>query len=162
MPQLDVSTFASQLFWLFISLTFLYGILSAFFLPKLSAIVEGREKKIAEDLARAEALRFDAEHAKEHYESALREAQAKAGALISERHKAAVSEDIVRHQEMDDVLGKRMHEAEMRLMEKSRAAKQELSSVSAQLASQIVAKLTHNAPKEDAVRKVIEKELSQG
>ncbi|MBN8530536.1 MAG: hypothetical protein J0L97_01565 [Alphaproteobacteria bacterium] len=161
MPQLDFSTFPSQLFWLLISLCFLYGLLSAFFLPKLSAIVEGRQQKIEGDLALAETLRTEAEQAKQHYEQALHEAQTRAGALLAERHKAAVSEEIVRNQELDDVISDRLHEAEMRLMEERKKAIKELSSVSVKLASQIVSKLTKSEPEEKAVRAVIEK-VSQG
>ena len=50
MPQLDFSTFLPQIFWLFVSLTFLYIILSRYGLPRVSDVIEERKDIIAQDI----------------------------------------------------------------------------------------------------------------
>lgn len=61
MPQLDVSTFPSLLFWLSISFILLYVGLKFFILPPLERIFEERERSIENLLAKAEDLQKKAE-----------------------------------------------------------------------------------------------------
>jgi len=46
MPQLDISTYPSLIFWLFISFGLVYVSLSYFFLPKLKKTFQERQEKI--------------------------------------------------------------------------------------------------------------------
>lgn len=67
MPQLDLSTFIPQLFWLFLSFGLLYYLLSKFCLPQLTNIFVRRELQMSEDmkaayLAKDEALRLKVEY----------------------------------------------------------------------------------------------------
>ena len=61
MPQLDFTTFIPQLFWLFLSLSFLYVILSRIALPRISDVIEERNDTITDDLDEAKALSIEAE-----------------------------------------------------------------------------------------------------
>lgn len=61
LPQLDVSTFPMQLFWLAISFALLYLLLSRITLPRLRRMVGRRDELIGGDLERAEQLRNEAE-----------------------------------------------------------------------------------------------------
>lgn len=56
MPQLDPSSFASQIFWLIIAFTMLYFFMSKFFVPRISQIVDGRENSVKANLETAEKL----------------------------------------------------------------------------------------------------------
>lgn len=56
MPQLDTSTFLSQIFWLVITFTALYWYLQRFILPKLGGIISRRALKAADDLEQANTL----------------------------------------------------------------------------------------------------------
>lgn len=56
MPQLDPSSFASQIFWLIIAFTMLYFFMSKFFVPRISKIVDGRENSVKSNLETAEKL----------------------------------------------------------------------------------------------------------
>ena len=48
MPQFDIFSFFSQIFWVFTGFTFFYLILSFFLLPSLSAILKVRKHKLAQ------------------------------------------------------------------------------------------------------------------
>src|SRR5690606_28063422 len=50
LPQLDVSTFPSQLFWLFVSFGIMYMIFSRRTLPEISGVLENRQSHIQGDL----------------------------------------------------------------------------------------------------------------
>ncbi|MGE3740510.1 MAG: hypothetical protein AB7I59_13525, partial [Geminicoccaceae bacterium] len=60
LPQLDASTFPSQIFWLIVSFATLCWLLSRKALPRVSDILEARQSRISSDLDQAAALRNEA------------------------------------------------------------------------------------------------------
>ena len=64
MPQLDFSTFMPQIFWLFVSLSILYLILSKYALPRVSDVIEERKDILAHDID--EAKKIQREYYKKH------------------------------------------------------------------------------------------------
>ena len=78
LPQLDPSTFQTQLFWLFIFFTVLYMVFSKKNLPEISAVVENRRTRIQNDLDAAEKLKTEANSVKQTYEEGMAKAQAQA------------------------------------------------------------------------------------
>ena len=71
MPQLDPTSFSSQLFWLTVSFVALYMLLARFLLPRVKSLLEMRAKTIESDIEQAERLKSEAERASEQYEKAL-------------------------------------------------------------------------------------------
>ena len=60
MPQLDISTFPNQIFWLVVTLVAIYLILSRVALPRIGAILAERQGVITSDIAAAEDLKAKA------------------------------------------------------------------------------------------------------
>ena len=88
MPQLDFTTFIPQLFWLFISLSVLYLMLSRIALPRISDVIEERKDTITDDLDEAKALSIEAESVVEDLRVKLEEAKAQSQKnLMTERQK---------------------------------------------------------------------------
>src|SRR5690349_955171 len=69
MPQIDQISeiFASQFFWLFVTFGLIYLVVGRGMVPKISGTVEARDKRIADDLAAAEAARAEADAREEAY-----------------------------------------------------------------------------------------------
>lgn len=84
MPQLDVSKYPTQLFWLAVSFVFLFAALRLLALPRIGAALEARREKIDDDLAKAAVSREEAEAAMAAYEKALADAAAQAQAIQRE------------------------------------------------------------------------------
>ena len=84
MPQLDISTFTPQLFWLAIWFVILYLLMAKLALPRVNRLIETRRQRREGDLARAAQLKADAEAASAAYQKALAEARAQAQATIKE------------------------------------------------------------------------------
>ena len=59
MPQLDIETFPSQLFWLAVTFIVLYFLMSWIGLPRVTAAIDARRQRREDDLARAAELRED-------------------------------------------------------------------------------------------------------
>jgi F-type H+-transporting ATPase subunit b len=75
MPQLDVSTYPAQLFWLFLSFSFFFCVVRWAVVPRLAATLKEREKKLSTLLTEARALQQEAHQKEEQAESSLRAAK---------------------------------------------------------------------------------------
>ena len=83
MPQLDFSTFLPQIFWLFISLSFLYIVLSRYALPRVSDVIEERKDIIAQDIDSAKKFSSETELAIEELNMKLSEAKINSQSLMN-------------------------------------------------------------------------------
>ena len=73
MPQLNPEFFITQLFWLVVTFSFLLVFLWRISLPRISSVLEKREKKINDDIAAAKKLQEDAEKIQQGIEEKLKE-----------------------------------------------------------------------------------------
>ena len=101
MPQLDITTFIPQLFWLIITFVTLYLIMSMVILPKIADVLEQRQDRIASDIQEAERLKLDAEIALKDYESVLFKARESAQE-ISAKNKLDIINNINKENERLD------------------------------------------------------------
>ena len=82
MPQLNPEFFVTQLFWLVVTFSFLLVFLWRISLPRISNVLEKRERKISEDLTTAKELQNEAEKIQETIESQLKRARTDASEMI--------------------------------------------------------------------------------
>ncbi|MEM9552525.1 MAG: F0F1 ATP synthase subunit B' [Pseudomonadota bacterium] len=83
MPQLEISTFPNQIFWLVVTLVVIYLILSRVALPRIGSILADRAGTITNDIAAAEDLKAKAAEAERAYEQALADARAEAQQIVA-------------------------------------------------------------------------------
>ena len=90
MPQLDPSLFATQLFWLALTLIPLYLVLWKVALPRVGDVRARRRERIEDDLKKAEGLKAEAEAALAEYQAVIAQATQKAqDALRAAAHEAS-------------------------------------------------------------------------
>ena len=75
MPQLELSTYFSQFFWLILCFCILWLMLSLFITPKLSDIIEQRKRKINDYVQKADKLNMQAKEALDRYNTSLAQAE---------------------------------------------------------------------------------------
>lgn len=115
MPQFDPSTFASQLFWLVVTFVLLYIIVSKFAIPRLSEVLEQRQKTLDDDLDRAQQLKAETEEAIATYEKALGEARAKAHDVLREAQDEISKAAEARNREVADKLAVQIKDGEAKI-----------------------------------------------
>ena len=93
LPQLDFTSFPSQIFWLAVTLFVLFQLMSKVALPRISSVLEERADAIADDLDRAEDFRRQAAEAEASYAQALADARAKAQGIAGEA-RAGIQKDL--------------------------------------------------------------------
>lgn len=84
LPQLDVSTYPSQIFWLMVTFAALYFIFSKKTLPEISSTLEGRQEHIKNELDQAEKSNVQAEDVQKNYEKNLEKARHDAAEAMNE------------------------------------------------------------------------------
>ena len=78
LPQLDLATYPSQVFWLVISFVVLYFLVAKLAMPRIAEVLEERQERIEDDLDKAETLKKEAYQVRIEYEKALSAAREKA------------------------------------------------------------------------------------
>ena len=114
-PPFDPTYFASQVFWLAISFTLLYFLLSRFVLPRIGGVIEERRDKIADDLDTAAQMKAQADETVAAYEKGLAEARTRASKTAAEAKAAADSDVADAIAEADRDLDAKLAESESRI-----------------------------------------------
>lgn len=162
MPQLDSSTFASQIFWLIVAFATLYYLLKTKALPRVGEILETRQDRIAADLDRAARLRADAEEALRRHESVVAEAQSNAQARIREAQER-MSADVASQQAAHDAdLARKLQDAERRIGTAKREALGEVAGVAAEVVQAAVARLGGIEVSPSDARAAVDRLLAEG
>lgn len=141
LPQLDHSWYASQIFWLVVHFIALYFIASKLILPRVAAVLDRRESRIANDLDQADRLNKEATAAKQAYDQALSGARAQAQAAREQAMVAANSERTLAEQKLADELAAKAVAANERISQASAAMRTRMRDVAAEAAADIVQKV---------------------
>lgn len=129
MPQLDATTYASQIFWLIVTFGVLFWLLSRKALPRVAEILEARQDRIAADLDRAAELRAEAEAAERKHAEVVAEAQTRAQTQMKEVADRLAADTARRLAALDAELAAKLKEAEARIAASRDAALAELRDV---------------------------------
>lgn len=158
MPQLDTSTYASQIFWLLICFFGLMFIMSTFIIPKIADIRQQRYNKIDGYLHKAEQLQQKTENAIKKYEDALNDATQKAN-LTLQATKDELNQIINKKQsELDKKLQAQIKAGEAEINAEKNAALKQIKNVSATLALDILQKLNIKEITSTEIKSIIEHE----
>jgi F-type H+-transporting ATPase subunit b len=142
LPQLDTTTFASQLFWLLISFIVLYLVISRIAAPKIGGVIADRAGRIKGDLDTAAEAKRASEAALANYEKALADARARALKLGDEIRRQVLDEANLKSETAAKQLAADTQKAEARIAELRTAAMARVGDVARETAADIIAKLT--------------------
>jgi F-type H+-transporting ATPase subunit b len=142
MPQLEqIHTFISQVFWLAITFCILYLVLWRAALPRLAQILQTRQEKIDGDLARAEALKKEAEATIARYEESMVKARGEAQSILRAASDRLAAEATRRQEALTRKLAADTAAAETRIAAARQEAVANLQTVAAEVAQAAVGKL---------------------
>ena len=150
MPQLDVTTFSSQIFWLIVTFIALFLIMWRISVPKISDALEVRQKRIDDNLARAEILKKEAAAAIEAYEASLTDARSEAQGTVLEANAKLTEEAQAREAELGEAMAKRIAESEAKISAAMNEALSNIHDVATEVAVSAAQHLTGEAPSADA------------
>ena len=100
MPQMEFADYVPQIVWLVVAFATLYFLMSQLALPRITDILETRQRRLDHDLELTEKLRDEATAALAEYESAVAEARGKSELILAEARESIHSET---RQRLDDL-----------------------------------------------------------
>src|SRR5215510_7737835 len=154
-PPLDASTFAPQLVWLALTFALLYVILKRAVLPRVGEVIEERSDRIKRDLAQAEELKVETDKALAHYEQALSDARAQAGAIVKTMRDRLADEVGKERAKVDAQIAAKLAEAETRIAETKSRALAGVGDIASEVAGTIVTRLIGAEPTKDEVKRAL-------
>ncbi len=151
LPQMDTTTFASQLFWLAVLFGVLYVVLSRVALPKIGQVIEERRDRIADDLDKASQLKAETDKAIESYETALAEARARAHKMAQET-RDAINEDVEQQKAaLEEKLAGKLADAEQSIKATKETALANVREVAVDTAAAVVVQILGDEADQGAV-----------
>lgn len=141
MPQLDITTWPNQIFWLLVSLVAIYLILSRVALPRIGAVLAERRGTIINDLAAAEELKAKSVEAEKAYSAALAAARAEAAKIVANTRAEIEAELAAATARADAEIAERTATSEKRIAEIRDGALESVTAVARDTAAEIVAAL---------------------
>jgi F-type H+-transporting ATPase subunit b len=143
MPQLNQLSLVaySQFFWLLLVLGLIYFGIGRAMLPKIQSTVDARDKRIADDLAAAQAARTGADETEAAYRARMDASRAEALKLASAAKASSAQAAEARLRAANDELGARVGAAEARIRAATDAALGDIETVAAEAARDMVQRL---------------------
>lgn len=153
MPQLDFTTFIPQLFWLFLSLSFLYFILSRIALPRISDVIEERNDTITDDLDEAKSLSIEAEKVVNELKSKLEDARSSSQKTLMDERQKNLDKISSERKKFEETISKEISSSEEKINKGKSEALNEASDLAVDIAEEIINNLF--------VKKVDKKDLNK-
>ena len=143
MPQITQLPFIifSQLFWLAIVFGFIFFVIGRGMLPKIQSTVDAREKKIAEDLERAQAARVKADETEAAWRARMDQARAEAARLSQDAKQASAKATEAKVKKATDRIAVKTDAANAKIREALKTARAEIEAVAAEATQDMVRRL---------------------
>ena len=156
MPQLDPKYWASQTFWLILVFTILYFSISKLYLPKIKNNLDGREKKIKDDIEDANKSKELTENKFKEYEKILRDAK-KEVIKIKLESKIKLTKDIQEKKEkIENEIEKEISKAQKEIFELKKNSILDVQKISNEIAANIIESMTGDRLNESSIKAAVE------
>jgi F-type H+-transporting ATPase subunit b len=141
LPQLDISTWPSQLFWLVVLFGAGYLVMSKLVTPRIGGVLEERRNTLDSDLEKARNATTNATKIRADYESELEKVRNKAAEYAKQAAAEAAKKADDAGAKIANRLADKVAKAEVKLAEAKSSAISNLSDVAAEAAVEAVAAL---------------------
>ena len=155
MPQLDISGFSPQIFWLIISFVCLWWLMAKVALPKVGLVLEERQAKINDSLEMAKSLQREAEGEIEAYETTISEARENARTVVNEATLQGTQESLAKQTELRETLKKKIALAEAEIGAAKDSALESIHKSATEIASVTLSRLGGITSTEDKLNVAI-------
>ncbi|MAB03872.1 MAG: hypothetical protein CL688_04690 [Candidatus Puniceispirillum sp.] len=141
LPQLDIATWPSQLFWLVVLFGAGYLVMAKIITPRIGAVLEERRQTVDGDLEKARAASVNAAKIRADYESDLEKARVEAAEFAKQAAVEATKKAEAADAKIANKLASKVGAAEAKLAEAKTSAVANLNDVAAEAAMAAVASL---------------------
>ena len=161
MPQFNSATFPSQLFWLVISFSLLYLVVSFIILPRIRENIRLRSNKISNDLERAEGIKKDIEKMKQEYDLNIVEAKRKAQEIVKKALDKSNAEYVNNIEVIKKQIEKKYADTEEKLSLYKKDIEKDIINSTTSLTASIVGKILNKDVTINEIEKSLKKSSSK-
>ena len=166
MPQLEITTYPSQIFWLVVSFLILYLIMSRIIIPKISSVIKSRESEIKNNIHISEQMYRDTKIINNEYEEIKKNIEEEARGIINYL-KETTNKKITKNTELlKKRLEQKLEKNEQEIINKKKKALKEINKISLSLSEEILKKLSNENReikkiKKNTLKHLIKKNLKE-
>ncbi len=164
MPQINqlADVAYSQFFWLLLVLALIYFGIGRMMLPKIQSTVDARDRRIADDLAAAQAARAAADETEEAYRARIDESRAEALKVAAAAKQSSAKATEERMHAANAENGAKIAAAEARIGKATDAALADIENVAAEAARDMVQRLAGVSVRAEEAAKAVKAAMAHG
>ena len=155
LPQLDPSSFTSQIFWLVLIFVALYVFFARKSLPDISRTIENRSERIRNDLDSAERLKEEVATVQAQYEESLKKAREDSTNLFIKIESEVKEKTEAFNQEFQERSKQKVAEFEKNINEARKVAMEDMNQVAAEIAMEAAEKIIGVRTDEKSAKAVV-------
>ena len=166
MPQLEITTYPSQIFWLVVSFLILYLIMSKIIIPKISSVIKNRESEIKNNIHISEQMYKDTEIINNEYEEIKKNIEEEARGIINYLKETTNKKITKNNESLKKRLEQKLEKNEQEIINKKKKALKEINKISLNLSEEILKKLSNENReikkiKKNTLKHLIKKNLKE-
>jgi len=141
MPQLNTEFWVSQIFWLTVTFSILFVLLSKFILPKISRNLETRKSQILENISAAEKQREESELKIKEYEEIVKKSKNEAKNFINQAKKKLSRAINLKKESLEKELSKEIKKVEDEIEELRDKAPERINKIAIETSTDLLHQL---------------------
>ena len=141
MPQLDTKFWFSQFFWLTLTFSILFILLSKFILPKISANLETRKSQILENISAAEKKREESESKIKEFEEIVKKSKNEAKNHLNQVKKRIAKDISLKNEALEKGLSEEIQKIELEIQELKDKAPEKINRIAVETTTDLLQKL---------------------
>ena len=162
MPQLEISTYPSQIFWLVVSFIILYIIMSRIIIPRISSVVKNRESEIKNNINASEQLYKDTKIINDELEKVREDTETEAREIINNLKETTNKKIIKNYEALKEKIEKRLQKDEQEILQNKKKALKEINKISLNLTEEILKKISDGKKvKKKKIKSIIKNNLKK-
>ena len=141
MPQLEISTYLTQIFWVLLTFICFWLVIDRFIIPGIAETIDARKRKYDDYLLKAERVNKKALASLRRYEETLAAAKAEAASQIKKNEDELKNMIAEREEDINRQLKEKIAESETQLLKDKEAAMSKIEEISQAAAYAVIQKL---------------------
>ena len=153
LPQMDIATFPSQLFWLVITFSLLYLFMWKFVIPRLGATIEERRDKISNDINDADNLNNEATDILIKYDEQMASASQESNQIIANSKKEMLDHLEMLKKQKEKKVNSLISASQAKIKAQEVKSRIEIKDATIDTVKAIVSKYIENIPSDEEINK---------
>ena len=161
MPQLDTTFWVSQIFWLVITFSIMFVLLSKLILPKISANLETRKSLILDNISIAEKKRKESESKIKEYNAIIEKSKNEAKNLINQAKEKFVKDINIKKKTLEKDLSNEIQKVEMEIQEFRDKAPEKINKIAIQTSADLLQQLISTDVNSSSISTIVNDQMGK-